>query len=66
MIKRISAAVAMAAVLAIGGSGVAMAKHGADDPPGHHKGKHHNGGKHKHHNGGKHHGNGNDDGPNHT
>lgn len=55
---RISAALAVALVLAVGTAGTAIAKHGADDPPGHHKGNHHHG---EHH-----HGHGADDGPNHT
>lgn len=67
MLKRISAALAVAGVMAIGGSGVAIASHGADDPAGHeqnhHKGNHHHG-RHHHHKGEDHH-NGNDDGPNH-
>ncbi len=67
MLKRISAALAVAGVMAIGGSGVAIASHGADDPAGHeqhhHKGKHHHG-RHHHHKGEDHH-HGNDDGPNH-
>jgi len=68
MLKRISVALAVAGVMAIGGSGVAIASHGADDPAGHeqhhHKGKHHHHGRHHHHKGEDHH-NGNDDGPNH-
>ncbi|HEX4465160.1 MAG TPA: hypothetical protein VH042_11030 [Solirubrobacterales bacterium] len=68
MLKRLSAALAIAGVMAIGGSGVAIASHGADDPAGHeqhhhHKGKHH--GHHHHHKGEDHH-HGNDDGPNHN
>jgi Spy/CpxP family protein refolding chaperone len=68
MLKRMSAALAVAGAMAIGGSGVAIASHGADDPAGHeqhhhHKGKHH--GRHHHHKGEDHHGQGNDDGPNH-
>ena len=58
MLKRISAALAVAGVMAIGGSGVAIASHGADDPPGHEQ-------HHHHHKGEDHHGHGNDDGPNH-
>jgi hypothetical protein len=63
MLKRIAAALAVAGVMAIGGSGVAIASHGADDPPGHEQHHHHNG-KHHHHKGEDHH-HGNDDGPNH-
>ncbi len=62
-IVRLSAALAVALALAVGGAGTAVAKHGADDPPGHHKGKHH---KKHHHKGEHHHGHGADDGPNHT
>jgi Spy/CpxP family protein refolding chaperone len=62
MLKRISAALAVAGVMAIGGSGVAIASHGADDPPGHEQ--HHHHGRH-HHKGEDHH-QGNDDGPNHN
>jgi hypothetical protein len=66
MLKRMSAALAVAGVMVIGGSGVAIASQGADDPAGHeqhhhHKGKHH----HHHHKGEDHHKHGNDDGPNH-
>ena len=69
MLKRISAALAVAGVMAIGGSGMAIASHGADDPAGHeqhhhHKGKHHHHARH-HHKGEDHH-HGNDDGPNHN
>lgn len=35
MLRRMSAALAVAGVMAIGGSGVAIASHGADDPAGH-------------------------------
>ena len=35
MLKRISAALAVAGVMAIGGSGVAIASHGNDDGPNH-------------------------------
>jgi Spy/CpxP family protein refolding chaperone len=62
LLARISAAAAVALALVIGGAGSAIAKHGADDPPGHHKGAHHHHGMH-HHKG--HHGHGADDGPNH-
>jgi Spy/CpxP family protein refolding chaperone len=62
MLKRMSAALAIAGVMAIGGSGVAIASHGADDPAGHEQ-HHHHKGKHHHHHNGRHH-NGND-GPNH-
>lgn len=65
LIARISAALAVALALAVGGAGSAVAKHGADDPPGHHHGKHHQG-KHHHHKGQHHQGHGADDGPNHT
>jgi hypothetical protein len=67
MLKRISAALAVAGVMAIGGSGVAIASHGADDPAGHEQHHHHNGkhhGRNHHHKGQDHH-HGNDDGPNH-
>jgi hypothetical protein len=64
MLKRISAALAIAGVMAIGGSGVAIASHGADDPAGHEQ-HHHHKGKHHHHHKGHHHRHGNDDGPNH-
>jgi Spy/CpxP family protein refolding chaperone len=64
MLKRISAALAVAGVMAIGGSGVAIASHGADDPAGHEQ-HHHHKGKHHHHHKGHHHRHGNDDGPNH-
>lgn len=47
---RISAALAVALALAVGGAGTAFAKQGADDPAGHHHGKHHHHGQH-HHNG---------------
>ena len=57
MLKRISAALAIAGVMAIGGSGVAIASHGADDPVGHEQ--------HHHHHKGHHHRHGNHDGPNH-
>jgi hypothetical protein len=57
MLKRMSAALAVAGVMAIGGSGVAIASHGADDPPNHEQ--------HHHHKGEHHHRHGNDDGPNH-
>jgi Spy/CpxP family protein refolding chaperone len=63
MLKRMSAALAVAGVLAIGGSGVAIADHGADDPAGHEQHHHHKGKHHHHHKG--HHRHGNDDGPNH-
>lgn len=63
MLKRMSAALAVAGVMAIGGSGVAIASHGADDPPNHEQ-HHHHKGKH-HHKGEHHHRHGNDDGPNH-
>jgi Spy/CpxP family protein refolding chaperone len=63
MLKRISAALAVAGVMAIGGSGVAIASHGADDPAGH--AQHHHKGKHHHHHKGHHHRHGNDDGSNH-
>ena len=62
MLKRISAALAIAGVMAIGGSGVAIASHGADDPAGHVRHHHHQGTHHHHHNGHHHKGN---DGPNH-
>lgn len=62
---RISAALAIALALAVGGAGTALAKHGADDSPGQHRGKHHHHGKH-HHNDQHHQGHGADDGPNHT
>jgi Spy/CpxP family protein refolding chaperone len=62
--KRISAALAIAGVMAIGGSGVAIASHGADDPAGHQQ-HHHHKGKHHHHHKGHHHRHHNDDGPNH-
>lgn len=53
MIKRTAAALATALVLAIGGTGTALASNGADDPPGHH---HEHGNGHKHHgHHGKHH-----------
>ena len=55
---------AVALALAVGGAGTAVAKHGADDPPGHHKGQHHK--KHHHQKGEHHHGHGADDGPNHA
>jgi hypothetical protein len=64
MLKRISAALAVAGVMAIGGSGVAIASHGADDPAGHEQ-HHHHKGKHHHHHKGHHHRHANDDGPNH-
>jgi hypothetical protein len=64
MLKRISAALAVAGVMAIGGSGVAIASHGADDPAGHEQ-HHHHKGKHHHHHKGDHHRHANDDGPNH-
>lgn len=65
LITRISAALAVALALAVGTAGTALAKHGADDPPGHHHGRHHHHGKHHHHNGQHHQGHGADDGPNH-
>lgn len=65
MLKRAAAAGAVVAAMALGGAGVAYASHGADDPAGHHRHKHH--GKHHHHKGEMHHhGQGRDDGPNHT
>jgi Spy/CpxP family protein refolding chaperone len=68
LITRISAALAVALALAVGGAGTAIAKHGADDPPGHHQGEHHGERHHhgKHHQGQHHQGHGADDGPNHT
>ncbi|HWI97341.1 MAG TPA: hypothetical protein VNS60_14875 [Solirubrobacterales bacterium] len=63
MLKRMSAALAVAGVMALGGSGVAIASHGADDPAGHEQNHHHKGKHHHHHKG--HHRHGNDDGPNH-
>jgi len=47
---------AVSAALGIGGVGIAQAKHGADDPPGHaHQHHHHHGHHHGyHHHGGKH------------
>ncbi len=62
MLKRISAALAVAGVMAISGSGVAIASHGADDPAGHVRHHHHKGEHHHHHNGRHHNGN---DGANH-
>jgi hypothetical protein len=57
MLKRTAAALTAALVLALGGSGAALAANGADDAPGHHQehGNGHTG--HGHH--GKHHHNGN-------
>ena len=72
LIARTTAAFAVAAAVALGGAGTAIAKHGADDPPGHHRGEHrhhgkHHHGRHHHHRGEDHHqGHGADDGPNHT
>lgn len=63
MLRRMPAALAVAGVMAIGGSGVAIASHGADDPAGHEQHHHHKGKHHHHHKG--HHRHGNDDGPNH-
>lgn len=63
MLKRMSVALAVAGVMAIGGSGVAIASHGADDPAGHEQ--HHHHGRHHHHKGEDHHRHGNDDGPDH-
>jgi Spy/CpxP family protein refolding chaperone len=54
MLKRIAAALAAAVVLALGGTGVALASNGADDPPGHHQ-EHGNGDHGKHHHHGRHH-----------
>jgi hypothetical protein len=58
MLKRTAAALTAAFVLALGGSGVALASNGADDAPGHHQehgngkdGKGHHGKHHHHHNG---------------
>jgi hypothetical protein len=69
-LSRISAALAVALALTVGGAGSALASHGADDPVGHqhgeHNGKHHHHGRHHHHNGNHHQGHGADDGPNHT
>jgi hypothetical protein len=64
MLRRISAALAIAGVMAIGGSGVAIAGNGADDPAGHEQ-HHHHRGKHHHHHKGHHHRHHNDDGANH-
>jgi len=64
MLKRISAALAIAGVMAIGGSGVAIASHGADDPAGHEQ-HHHHKGRHHHHHKGQHHRHHNGDGLNH-
>ena len=64
MLKRISAALAIAGAMAIGGSGVAIASQGADDPVGHEQHHHHNG-RHHHHHKGHHHRHHNGDGPNH-
>jgi Spy/CpxP family protein refolding chaperone len=64
MLKRISAALVVAGVMAFGGSGVAIASHGADDPAAHEQ-HHHHKGRHHHHHKGHHHRHGNDDGPNH-
>lgn len=67
---RLTATLIAGLALSLGGIGVAQAKHGADDPPGHEQ---HHGGKHHHH-GSKHHQHGanhdagddhGDDGPNH-
>ncbi|HEX2708516.1 MAG TPA: hypothetical protein VHM66_10975 [Solirubrobacterales bacterium] len=60
MLKRSAAAVAVVAAMAIGGSGVALASNGADDPAPHHQGKHH-----KQDHGRHHHGKGAEHGPNH-
>ncbi len=74
MLKKTLGTVAVALALAVGGTGMAWADQGADDPAGqhqehkngekHHHGKHH--GRHHHHKGDDHGGHGNDDGPNHT
>jgi hypothetical protein len=66
MLKRTAAALIAALVLALGGTGAALASNGADDSPGHHqehgngnKGHGHHGKHHHHHNGkGEDHGNG--------
>ena len=58
MTKRLSRAIALfgaTGAMVIGGTGIAQASHGADDPAGHHR--------HHHHHHGHHHRN--DDGPNH-
>jgi hypothetical protein len=65
LIARMSAALAVALAVAVGGAGTAVAKHGFDDPAGHHQGEHHHHGMHHHHKGEHHHGQGADDGPNH-
>jgi hypothetical protein len=69
MLKRTAAATAAALVLAIGGTGTALAANGADDAPGHHQehgngnnGKHHHHGRHHHHGKGDDHGKGNEPG----
>jgi hypothetical protein len=70
MLKRTAAAVGAVLVLAIGGTGAALAANGADDPAGHHqehqgnghKGKHHHHGRHHHHGQGDDHGKGNEPG----
>jgi hypothetical protein len=61
-LNRPLAAIVAVAALGLAGAlpGVALAKHGADDPPGHEATHHHRG--HHHHG---HHGHGADDGPNH-
>ncbi len=46
LVARISAVLAVALAVALGGAGAAVARHGADDSPGHHHGKHHH---HRHH-----------------
>jgi hypothetical protein len=66
MLKRTAAALSAAFVLALGGTGAALASNGADDAPGHHQehgngkdGTGHHGKHHHHHNGkGDDHGNG--------
>jgi hypothetical protein len=63
MLRRMTAALAVAGAMAIGGSGVAIASHGADDPAAHEQ-HHHHKGKHHHHRG-HHHRHAPDDGPNH-
>jgi hypothetical protein len=62
MLKRIAAATCAALVLALGGTGAALAANGADDAPGHHQGDHNGKHHHHHHHHGKHNGKGEDHG----
>jgi hypothetical protein len=62
MTTMITKLAALSAVASLAIAGSAQARHGADDPVGHHKAKHH---KKHHRHGAAHQRHGADDGPNH-